>query len=375
MFITFYKNIKAAQPQITFDDILANPYQEINTTPIEPEWLKLTTKIPEHVGKTMFDKRFPDNINSKVAHIPSIPEPDKEYYSFRIPKRRDPSKWRSIDAPNPELKMEQTLIKQAIEDTLKILPHDAAHAYTKKRSTATCLKVHQDYESKWFLGLDIEEFFPSHNAEYINRMMDLIYPFKFIPQEIKDKWIKSALLDNKIPQGSSLSPTLTNILMVPIDHAIFTYLSKRQEGFRYTRYADDLIISSKYKFNPDHIETAIKNIFKQFNTPFKLNEEKSRFGSSSGKNWNLGIMLNKENKITIGHENNQRMRAMINNFLVDNFTLNNHWSLIEIQQMTGKIAYYKSIQPDYTNHVLKKYSSKYNSTWDILIKEAMNRTI
>ena len=50
-------------------------------------------------------------------------------------------------------------------------------------------------------------------------------------------------------------------------------------------------------------------------------------------------------------------------------------ALIEIQQMTGKIAYYKSIQPDYTNHVLKKYSSKYNSTWDILIKEAMNRTI
>ena len=142
--------------------------------------------------------------------------------------------------------------------------------------------------------------------------------------------------------------------MMPIDEEI----RKALPGMVYTRYADDLLISNQYTFDKNEVIRKITNILLNFETPFRINTEKTRYGSSAGRNWNLGVMLNKDNQLTIGHKQNQRFRAMIFNFLKD-LTNGKTWNRMDVQTLQGLISYYNMIEPDYVQEVLKRYSDKF----------------
>ena len=168
------------------------------------------------------------------------------------------------------------------------------------------------------------------------------------------KILRACSLHNALPQGAPTSPLLTNLIMVPIDYTIYKELGN---SFRYTRYADDMLISSRVKFNPTQIIYILQNILKE--TPLRINNEKTHFKSKAGANWNLGLMLNKDNQITIGHEHKRVMRAKINNFLSD-LTNNQIWSIIEVQRFLGLLQYYINIEPNYWSNIIRKYNQKYH---------------
>lgn len=364
MFITYYQTLKNTNiSNDMFFKLLENPNIDIsNYKPSEITYKKTTKNILEKYGKNYLNKHpiKLQDLNLWIFNSLPINEIKNHYYSFKIPKKTNPQKYRKIDAPDNQLKTIQTLIKTNLEEQIKVLPHNAAHAYVKGRSTITAIKEHQNNQSKWFLKLDLKDFFPSHNKEYILKMLNQIYPFAVMDvyqKEIIEKYIDYALLDNKLPQGTPLSPLLTNLCMVPIDFMITNTLKNfKKKHFVYTRYADDLLISCKYKFKPGSIIHIINKIFKYYETPFKINKEKTRFGSSAGRNWNLGIMLNKDNNITIGHKNNQKFRAM----LFDLICNKSEWTPEKAQETLGLISYYKAIEPDYINYTIEKYNKKYN---------------
>ncbi len=100
-----------------------------------------------------------------------------------------------------------------------------------------------------------------------------------------------AFYEDKLPQGTPLSPTLTNILMTPLDDYIQKTLWNRHSNFCYTRYADDMLISSVYDFKKDEIEQIVVDAIKKFNVPFEINKAKTSYGSKNGSSWNLGVMF------------------------------------------------------------------------------------
>jgi len=305
----------------------------------------------------------------------------EHYHTFRIPKKT--GEFREINAPDDNLKLFQTNMKFLFETILKILPNDAAYAYVKNRSTVDALKKHKHNNAKWFLKIDIKDFFPSHNLEYIIQQLKLIYPTACIldttyfptTAETTETQLREllsyCLLEDKLPQGSPLSPTLTNLLMTPIDYEIQQMLYKENNFFTYTRYADDMIISSPAKFNWKELIEKIKNIFNKFNTPFEIKEEKTRYGSNTGRNWNLGLMYNKDQNITIGHVKKQKFRAKIHQFCSDNLTEETKWNKIQTQQLAGEIAYYKMIEPDYIEYVIEKYDQKFKCNIKRMLKIAI----
>lgn len=302
-----------------------------------------------------------------VDEIPSM------YATFYIPKKT--GGMREINAPNSQLKNAMNIVKDYIQDTLCVLAHDAAHAYVKERSTITALKRHQENESRWFLKLDLKDFFPSHTTEYIMSQLEKIYPFAvwWQNQEIKQKWrsiIERCMLHGGLPQGSPLSPLLTNLCMVPIDYQI----KNQTTGYIYTRYADDILISHKCQFDKNQMVNRIKRIMQEQNAPFIIKDEKTRYGSNAGRNWNLGTMLNKDNRITIGHKQNQRFRAAIFSFMND-LTTGNNWTIIDVQRLYGQISYYRMIDRAYTNHVLDAYSQKFNRNVEQAMKAVINGLI
>lgn len=362
MYITFIKN---KLTQITLDNLY-------NNKPLDTDIITIKTDTQSNLDANK--KTYMKN-NLKYLLISTPPElwqmsSEQLYSTYNIPKRTGGC--REISAPIEPLKTFQKAFKDYLEKTCAILPHNAAHGYVKERGTYTAVKTHKDNNMMYFLKADIKDFFPACNMELILTQLQKVYPLNQLLQDedyTKDfkKALKLCLKNEALPQGSPASPTLTNILMVPFDYELTVSLNKW--GYVYTRYADDILISGKNKWNWSKTITLINKIFNQNNYTFTIKNEKTRFGSRNGRNWNLGLMLNKDNEITIGHEKKQKFRAMIYQFLTDHLTNTKRWSIIETQEMLGLISYYKMIEPDYVNYVINKYNNKLNTNIMALIKQ------
>ena len=156
--------------------------------------------------------------------------------------------------------------------------------------------------------------------------------------------------------------------MIAIDHKISNTLRNfDSRRFVYTRYADDLLISCKIDFNKDSVQKFISDTLAEFNAPFSIKHEKTRYGSSAGRNWNLGLMLNKNNEITIGHKRKKEFKAMLDNYMRARKS-ENTWSRHDIQVLGGLISYYRMVEKDYIDYLLRQYSEKHGADVEQCIK-------
>jgi hypothetical protein len=243
--------------------------------------------------------------------------------------------------------------------------HTAAFAYIKGRSTIDAVKHHQINASKWFGKYDLHNFFGSTTMEFVLQQFSMVFPYSEVlkypaGREELTKALDLAFLDGVLPQGTPLSPLITNTMMIPFDFELSKVLREFGDNqFVYTRYADDFIISSKKDFNPKTVESMIVSVLKQFHAPFSLNEKKTRYGSSSGRNWNLGVMLNKDNKITIGSKRKRNFRAALFNYAIA-CKSGHPWPVSDIQVLLGQYSYYKMVEGDEIDYVVSGIGDKFS---------------
>lgn len=325
---------------------------------------KLTTAQTEHIINTVIALQ-------KCYEIlkPFEENTENYYYSFKIPKRS--GGLRTINAPVDEFKEALSKVKDIFEYQIKCLPHNSAFAYIKHKSVEDAIVKHQQNKSQWFLKIDLKDFFPNCTPEFIFKQLMQLYPFYYMGEESQirlQKIINICCLNNGLPQGTPMSPLLTNLVMVPYDYAINKHLKRFENNhFVYTRYADDILISSKSAFNWRTIQDTLTEML----VPFEINTTKTRYGSRAGSNWNLGLMLNKDNNITIGHQKKKTINAMLNNFLKDG-SENIRWPKEDIYHLQGLLSYLNHIEPGYYSYIANKYSKKYNIKLKTAFKTALN---
>lgn len=316
-----------------------------------PEWLYPSQDIQRIAEKLQI-------FAARVAHYPE--DMSSEYRHFQIPKQN--GRKRDIYEPSRRLSNDHVELRTILETDFHAAYHTSAFAYCKNRSPLYSIRRHQANQSKWFLKLDFSDFFANTTFDFTWSQLAEIAPFSEVVKNKEGadalrKALRICFLNNGLPQGTPISPMLTNLVMIPIDHEISNRLHKN--GFVYTRYADDILISSREKFSVQEIVNVVKETLQKHNAPYTIKNEKTRFGSSSGRNWNLGIMLNKENQITIGHENHKTLKAKLHSFIMDEKN-GKPWNLKEVEKLNGYLAYFKSIEPSYAkyliNHINKKHS-------------------
>lgn len=309
--------------------------------------------------------------NISVEELRKTPRRDL-YHTFHIPKKK--GGLRRIDAPKQELMCALYRLKTIFEEDFGALYHTSAFAYIKQRSVLDCIKKHQSNESKWFAKYDLSNFFGSTTLAYTMNMLSMIFPFsEVIKHDTGRKSLEEALeivfLDEGLPQGTPISPLLTNIIMIPVDFKLSNgFRDYNHQKFIYTRYADDFQISSKYAFEVREVEKFIADTLDSFGAPFQIKAEKTRYGSSSGSNWNLGIMLNKDNDITVGFKKKRRFQAMLASYVMDK--KNGHeWDKSDVQTMEGYRNYYRMIEGERIDKIVEHIGEKFNVNIVDLIKK------
>ena len=107
------------------------------------------------------------------------------------------------------------------------------------------------------------------------------------------------------------------------------------------------------------MQRKVVDILKSFEAPFELHPQKTRYGSSNGRNWNLGLMLNKDNQITIGYARKKTYKAMLYQFVSD-MNAKRPWSIDDVQHLLGLTSYYRMIEKENIDNILSAYSAKFN---------------
>lgn len=222
------------------------------------------------------------------------------------------------------------LIQQAISQYLQQIYDkgfsESSYGFRPKRSAHQAVQQAQNYLNAGYtyvIELDLEKFFDmvSHDR-LMSTLMRKIQDKKLL--KLIHKYLKAGMMsDGKVerrekgtPQGSPLSPLLSNIVLDELDKEL------ERRGHKFVRYADDLSI---YVRSMKAAERVKENIYKFIEGKMKLkvNREKSKI-SRPNKSSLLGFSFYKDAKgwqIRISKKSYLRLKTEVRRLTSRNWSI------------------------------------------------------
>jgi RNA-directed DNA polymerase len=209
------------------------------------------------------------------------------------------------------------LIQQALHQVLNPIfdPTFSEHSYgfRKGKSAHQALKKAQEYQrlgKRWVVDMDLAKFFDEVNHDVL---------MSKIAKRIKDKrvlrlirsYLRSGILidgmvsrrDKGTPQGSPLSPLLSNIMLDELDKEL------ERRGHFFCRYADDCNIYVSSRRSGERVLDSITK-FVEKKLRLKVNKEKSAVDKPSRRTFlGYSFTIHKEPRLRVPKESIQRFKS------------------------------------------------------------------
>jgi retron-type reverse transcriptase len=250
---------------------------------------------------------------------------NRQYFEFTIPKKSGEE--RKICAPTKQLKLVQKKIAQILE--LYYKPNAFCHGFVTGRSIVTNAEIHTN--KNYVLNIDLEDFFPSIK---LNRIIKAIEnkPFNFSPEMAKII-ARIACKDGGLPQGSPVSPLISNICCerLDIDLNTFSVINK----LSYSRYADDITFSGYRRIFDDNFFSDLGKIIGGKHR-FRIKESKTRIQTRNKRQEVTGVVVN--DKLNVNRNYIRELRAMIHYFKMGKAEKNAFFVI------SGKLEFLKMIK-------------------------------
>ena len=248
-----------------------------------------------------------------------------KYTEFEISKKSGGT--RQIFAPNDKLK----LLQRRLADLLLACDDEIhkkgeyskrgrtaiAHGFKKGMSIMT--NADQHIGKRYIVNLDLENFFPTFNFGRVRGFFLKDKNFQLTPS-VATAIAQIACYKNHLPQGSPSSPVISNLISRYLDIKLLHF--SKLNGCTYTRYADDISISTNAKELPKSIarnETFLishkwvlgKELRKIIHdSGFTINETKTRVQYRAYRQEVTGLTVNKI--VNVKKEYYRNVRAMCN---------------------------------------------------------------
>lgn len=312
----------------------------------------------QHINK--IDRQVMEKLINEAKNV------DKSYREFYIPKRS--GGYRHIQAPNPKLYKLQKKFYYFLYYKMFLYPNDSAHAFIKGRDNVTNARMHK--YSNYIVKIDLKNFFKSIKKELLEKHLTLLSPFAIIKvfptythtsliSSFLDTLLEISTLNGSLPQGSPLSPMLSNLFMTTIDYQIKQLLKTDPVSNKfvvYTRYADDLTFSSTAPIN---LKKLIKHIQSVLPYPIRINKKKIKYLNIKNRTFVTGVKLNQNHDATFGHEKKKQLKHDL--FKLFMSRKEDTLDLEHAQRVLGRWAYLHKIEPDYAKYLARKYLTKFNA--------------
>jgi RNA-directed DNA polymerase len=230
----------------------------------------------------------------------------EQHYRYQLlPKRT--GGWRLLEVPQPWLR---ALQRRVLDDLLAhVQPHEAACAYVRGRSVVDHARAHVGQAV--LVKFDLQDFFATVRASRVHATFARLGYSPAVARELMAlcttatpepvlerlrtegglSWTQAMRLrDAHLPQGAPTSAALANLCAFRLDTRIAGLA--RALGARYTRYADDIVLSddARLRHAADRIEARIGGF--ALDEGFALNHRKTRCVTRARRQQVCNVVVN-----------------------------------------------------------------------------------
>jgi len=273
---------------------------------------------------------------------------ENEYKKVRVVVN---GKKRTFFIPSTHLKLIHYYIIQLLFSGVSVSSN--AHAYIKKKSIKTNVLSH--IGNRYFYQTDISSFFPSVTESMIRLCFER--RFGYLDKQNIDFLVKAVAPFGHLDLGSPTSPYVSNIVLVEFDMKLSEELSKLGSSIVYTRYSDDITISSKTELDRK-VDLIVERLLNQFG--FKKNDKKTKFSTLKDKIKITGLYLYNDGQLTVGTKYKKKIRHYLH------LARENKERDFDNNQILGMLSFLRDIEPNYYQKLILKYSDDKDSIIDIL---------
>lgn len=260
-------------------------------------------------GKTTIDVALALGVSHAhlVRHLYRS-SPESRYRQFTLPKRSGGE--RLICAPVDQIRYMQRLVGKIIDSAYD--PPPAAEGFIKGRSI--CSNARRHVRARWVLNIDLADFFGAVNFGRV-RGIFLAPPFEFC-EKVATCLASLCTYQGVLPQGAPTSPRLANLVCRGLDREMRKLAFAH--GCRYSRYADDITISTRKQRFPRRLAArrsdGVTIVRSEITTMvsrhgFILKESKSRLLSQQNRQEVTGLVVNR--KLNVSREYVRGLRALL----------------------------------------------------------------
>jgi RNA-directed DNA polymerase len=269
---------------------------------------------------------------------------DHRYKVYTIPKVSGGE--RVIQHPAREVKFLQRWVVSNIFQHAPI--HPTAMAYRPGRNVRDNALRHA--QSRFFLKLDFEDFFPSirsHDVMTILAQISSTLPFALTTDD-PNIVVKIVTRYGQLPIGAPSSPAISNCVMYGFDDAMSQLA--RQYSCIYSRYADDIVFSTNVPYVLGEVLREVRQYLAVHTVPaLRINEGKVVFNSKKRRVRITGLVISCHNSPSVGRSEKRKIKALAHRFST---------SQLDAEMATylkGYLGYVKSVDPMFVNTLEKKY--------------------
>ncbi|ODN41596.1 retron St85 family RNA-directed DNA polymerase [Piscirickettsia litoralis] len=305
-----------------------------------PSYVEFLKKVYSLISKISNDLLISEE---KIKNV--IDRSSLLYHEFTIVKN---NKSRVIHNPAKELKAIQIYLTNMFIKQAPI--HDCAFAYREGISIKNCVEKHID--SNYFFLTDFKDFFHSIMFDDILRFLKLTNISQYLSRdEDCSDFAKVMCRYKRLTIGSPSSPSLSNALCFRLDEVINRFCCNN--NLIYSRYADDICISSENKINCNLVRKSILSSIQEANVirRLRVNPSKTRTLNRAKRVKILGLNITSDRKISIGRSKKREIKSMVNMWKYNR--INN----IERSYLSGYISYCLAVEEDFVMGLYQKYGS------------------
>lgn len=299
------------------------------------------------------------------------------YQDIARPKRTGGTRW--ISAPEPVLMdVHRFLLQRALRD----LPlHPASFAYQHGRGIHQCAQQHLG--ARWMLKFDLHNFFPHVEERDVYSVFVGRGYSPLVSLELARICTRAPLssfastsgrygaipsynvsVTGRLPQGAPTSGALSNSVATPLDNELHAFAT--DAGFVYTRYSDDMVMSTIQDFDRKLAISLIRHVSGVVASHrFRLHRKKTRVIPPGARHLVLGLLVDGE-EVRLTPEFRRRVEVHVRG--VREFGLVHHAdhrgfrSLFSfVSHVDGCLAFATSVEPAWAERLRVAWRSTLRS--------------
>lgn len=188
---------------------------------------------------------------------------------------------RTLGVPTVADRIAQTAVAMTLEPEVEPMFHPDSYGYRPGRSALDAVgRCRQRcWEKRWVIDLDIQGFFDTvpHDpilaavGKHTDKPWVLLYVRRWLQAPLQRADGTREARDRGTPQGSAISPLLTNLFM---HYAFDAWLAETQPSVRFERYCDDAIVHCASEKQAKYLRNVIAARFWRFG--LRMHPEKTR---------------------------------------------------------------------------------------------------